>query len=137
VNRLARLTRKYVREFRLDLKGFSVLTEAATGHFAAAAALAALAGGRVWAAARSNRFGSAGKAVRETSRLARALGADRRIAFVNRPDEAPLGEIDIVTNSGNVRPLPGTWLRKLPRTAVVTLMVEPWRSGKRTWICQP
>lgn len=50
--RMARLCRRAVSDMALDLSGLRVLTEAATGPFAATAAIAALAGAEVVAVAR-------------------------------------------------------------------------------------
>ncbi len=110
----------------LDLTHLSVLTEAATGAFAATAPLAAWAGAKVYAVAKPNRHGSAQQAIRETLALAKTLKVEDRISFIRSSNEAPLEEIDLLTNSGNVRPITPALLRSLPKTSVLSLMVEPW-----------
>jgi len=123
---LARLARRFSRKFRLDLSGLRVLTEAATGPFSVTAPLAALAGGTVFAVARPNRYGSAEKSARQVRAVARRLGVSHRIQIVRNSFQAPLHTIDLVTNSGNVRPIDRSFLSQLHPKAVVSLMVEPW-----------
>ena len=129
--RLARIARRFRREFKLDLSNTIVLTEAATGPFSVTAALAALAGARVYAVARTNRYASARKSREATSAIATKLQVKKRIQYIANTSLAPLQKIDIVTNSGNVRPVSPKILAKLPSHAVVSLMVEPWEVRKK------
>ena len=79
VVRTARIVRRVVDETGLDLRGLDVLTEAATGPFAATAAMAAFAGAdEVVALARDSSFGSAEDAFAATAGQARTTRENRR-----------------------------------------------------------
>ena len=110
-----------VRRCALDLTGFCVLTEAATGPYAATASLAALAGAKkVYA------FTTRRQAVVETAALADEAGVASRIEFPATLHTTVLGEADIVTNSGHLRPLSASFIAALKPTAVIPLMYEAW-----------
>ncbi len=123
---LARISRALVHEFRLDLSHHTVLTEAATGPFAATAAMAAFSGAKVYAIAKPSPFGSRRNATTHTLRLAQGLGVADRIHVFPSIEKVPLGNVDIITNSGHVRPISAKWIRKVSSHAVVSLMMEPW-----------
>jgi hypothetical protein len=125
--RLDRLCRRAVSAMALDLSGMRVLTEAATGAFAATAALAAYAGAsEVVAVTRASRWGSADKAVSEVAALAQRLGALSKITFKTGAASDFAGGCDLVTNLGFVRPLDRALLQTLSPHAAVCLMWEPW-----------
>jgi hypothetical protein len=113
---------------RLDLKlaGYAVLTEGATGAYAVTPVLAALAGARVFALANATRYASADEIEEATVRLARVAGVGDSIEFVYEKSPAILSGIDVVTNSGQVRPIDKTMVSYLKSTCVVPLMYEAW-----------
>ena len=98
----------------LDLRGMTILTEAATGAYGVTAPLAALAGAqRVIAVGRSSSHGSAAQAAEWTLKLACVCGvADRVSVLDDVPDNCQA--IDIVTNSGHLRPLDANLISRLP-----------------------
>lgn len=111
----------------LDLTGLTVLTEAATGAYASTPVIAALAGAeRVWAFTRSSRHGSAAQVAAETLGLARAAGIRDRLSVIETVPEDLPGTVDIVTNSGHLRPIDEDLIRRLPDRAVIGLMFEGW-----------
>ncbi len=126
--RLAQLTRRAVDRTGLNLSGRRVLTEAATGAYVVTPVLAALAGAEeVLAVTRSTRFGTVAEVEAQTYRLAAELGVvDPISVVVDRAPDAALGRMDIVTNSGHVRPIDAHVAGLLPPTAVVPLMFEAW-----------
>ena len=129
--RLERLCHRAVRVMDIDLAGMRVLTEAATGPFAATAVIAALAGADVVAVARDSHWGKAKTAIDATASLAERVGVLDRIAFrVGEGHEFANG-CDIVTNLGFIRPIDARTIGVLSPYAVVSLMWEPWefRSG--------
>ena len=127
VTRTVRLMRAAVAEFELDLGGLTVYTEAATGGYAVTAVLAALAGAqKVYALARDNRYARSAQALAETKALARAAGADTAIEYVFEKRQSHLVEADIITNTGNVRPLDAQTVSWLRPDAVIPLMYESW-----------
>ncbi|MGE4553904.1 MAG: hypothetical protein AB7D57_12395, partial [Desulfovibrionaceae bacterium] len=128
LERARRLAEAAIRRFGLDLNGLVVLTEAATGHFALTAPLAALAGAdRVLALGRDSRFGSAEQAHEACRRVARAWGLDEdRLEFLDDRRDPRLREADVVTNLGALRPLDREFLSRLGPCAAVPLMWETW-----------
>jgi hypothetical protein len=124
--RLVRLMADAVERCRLDLTGFSILTEAATGPYIVTPVLAAMAGGTVYALAATTRYAAAGELRSSTQALARMAGVAGRISFSERKDPAIIGRADIVTNSGQVRPVDAEMAGQLKHTCVVPLMYEAW-----------
>lgn len=124
--RLVALMRAAIARIGLDLGGITVLTEAASGAYATTASLAGLAGAeRVFAVARDNRHGSRSHHARQTRALAAAAGVEARLEIVTSPG-AVAADSQIVTNSGNLRPLDRELIVRLPSQAVIALMYEVW-----------
>jgi hypothetical protein len=125
--RLVTLMREAVRHLELDLAGRSVVTEAATGAYAVTPILAALAGaGRVRALARDSDYGTSDEVAAHTQKLAASAGVERRIELVESKRDAGLGDADIVTNSGHLRPLDIDTITRMKRGAAIPLMYEAW-----------
>lgn len=125
--RLARLMRAAVARLRLDLRGLSVLTEAASGAYAVTPVLAALAGAeRVDALTRDTRYGSAEQVAAQTLALAALAGAPGRIRIHTARSPALLAGADIITNSGHVRPLDAAAAAHVRPGVAVPLMYEAW-----------
>lgn len=125
--RLLKLMRAAVRRCQLDLSGTVVLTEAATGAYVVTPILAALAGARqVLAVARPTRHGSVEEISALTMGLARAAGVHERIRIGTEKTPVEVGQADIVTNSGHVRPIDAEMVSWMKPSAVITLMYETW-----------
>jgi hypothetical protein len=122
--RCRRLIGQAIEATGLDLRELTVLTEAASGVYKLTPLIAALAGGRVFTLARDSRYGRAEEIVRETAELAAMWGVSYT-PLAGREDER-IGEADIVTNLGFVRPLDASFLRRLKPTVVIPLMWETW-----------
>ncbi len=127
VRRLQTLMRDAVARCRLDLSGAVVVTEAASGAYVVTPILAALAGAdRVIALARTSRHGTADEVADLTCELARRVGVIERLEVVTRKTRAIVACADIVTNSGNVRPIDRRTVSWMKPTAVIPLMYEAW-----------
>jgi hypothetical protein len=61
-----------------------------------------------------------------TTALAELAGVSDRITFAERRAEAPVSAADIVTNSGQVRPINAEMIAKLKPGCVIPLMYESW-----------
>jgi len=119
--------RSVVRDLALDLRGITVLTEAASGPFAVTALLAALAGAeRVLALTRDSRYGTAAEVERYLREWAAELGCAEPIEISRRPAAEVAAEAELVTNLGFVRPISREVVERLPADAAVSLMWEPW-----------
>jgi hypothetical protein len=126
LRRLARLGREAVARCELDLRGVTVLTEAASGAYLVTPVLAAAAGARVLALTRSTRYGTADQIARQTHMLAKTAQVPGTIEVHTERSAALCAQADIVTNSGHVRPLNAETVASLKPTAVIPLMYESW-----------
>jgi hypothetical protein len=125
--RLLRLIREGIDRCELDLRSSVVLTEAAAGAYAVTPIMAALAGARqVFAFTRTSRHGSIEDVTRQTRTLAKLAGVDGRIEILTDRSPDVIGQADIVTNSGHVRPIDREFVGFLRPTAVIPLMYESW-----------
>jgi hypothetical protein len=112
-------------ELKLNLSRKTVLTEAATGAYSATAIAAALAGAKVYALAKNTRYGAVEDIRRLFSKL--PLSSDAiDITVIEDISTALLSEIDIVTNSGHLRPIGDKFVKSLKPGAVIALMYEAW-----------
>ena len=124
--RLVSLMNAAIERLSLQLGGYAVLTEAATGAYTVTPVLAALAGARVFALANATRYASADEIQEATLELARVAGVRDSIELVHEKDPDLLGQVDIVTNSGQVRPIDKAVISHLKSSSVVPLMYEAW-----------
>jgi hypothetical protein len=125
--RLLTLMRAAVGRCHLDLSGAVVLTEAATGAYVVTPVLAALAGAQqVLALARPSRHGTVDDVTALTMGLARAAGVHERIRIVTEKSAPEVGQADVVTNSGHVRPIDAAMVSWMKPSAVIPLMYEAW-----------
>lgn len=113
-------------KFKPDLKGKRLLTEAASGNYKCTAILGAMAGADVYAIGKDSRYGRYSDVVKETTDAAKVLGVSDRIQFSNRLDEIPLHKMDVVTNTGFVRPINKNFIDQLKGECVIPLIYEPW-----------
>ena len=124
--RLVYLMQEAVRRCELDLRGVTVLTEAATGAYVVTPVLAAMAGADVYAVTRTTRYGTVEEVQEATERLAALAGVARGVHVLTAKSLEVVREADIVTNSGHLRPIDGEVVRWMKPTAVVPLMYETW-----------
>ena len=113
----------------LDLRGRTVLTEAATGPYVVTPLVAALAGAEVIALARDSRYATAEEASRRIARVLEAPGmgdAGERVQLVRTLTPGLIRRADLVTNSGHLRPLDREKLQHVASSAVIALMFEDW-----------
>lgn len=125
--RANRLMRDVISDLNLDLRGITVLTEAASGAFAATSLIAALAGAeRVIAVTRDSSYGSAAEVSSYLMEWAGELGVHKQIEVTTDIHAADLSDCSLVTNLGFVRPINASLVERLADDAVVALMWEPW-----------
>lgn len=125
--RVLSLMRSSIKDCELDLSGFTVLTEAATGAYVVTPLIAAMAGAeRVYALTRSTRHGSVEQVVERTMALAALAGVDDRIKVLVEKSQDLVGSADIVTNCGHVRPIDARMVSWMKPGAVIPLMYESW-----------
>ena len=124
--RLLRLMNAAVDRCQLDLTGRTVVTEAASGAYVVTPVLAAMAGADVCALAASTAYGSAAELRALTTELAGLAGVSDRIAFASAKRASDVGAADIVTNSGQVRPIDAEMVSSMKPGCVIPLMYESW-----------
>ena len=110
----------------LDLRERVVLTEAATGPYVVTALLAAVAGAEVHAFARDTRYGTAEQAIDATRRAGLGLGLRHELSYLRALTPEVIASADVITNSGQLRPLDESLLRHAKDSAVIPLMYEAW-----------
>lgn len=124
--RLIRLMTAAIDRCGLDLSGLTVLTEAASGPYVVTPVLAAMAGADVYALAGSTAYSSSEEIQDLTVALARSGRVQDQIQLVVRKDHGMVAEADIITNSGQVRPIDAEMIAHMKPSAVVPLMYESW-----------
>ncbi len=129
--RESRLINNAISNFNLDLRGLTVLTEAASGHYVWTPIIAALSGAEVIAYSRDSRFATFDEVKRLTLEYAELLDVLTRITVTDILDSSHISKADIITNLGFLRPLNKDKLRNCKETAVITLMWETWEFRER------
>ena len=124
--RLIRLMSAAIDRCSLELTGLTVLTEAASGAYVVTPVLAAMAGADVYALAGGNAYASSTELQELTAELARLAKVADRIQLILRKDPAIVGAADIITNSGQVRPIDADMVPHMKSSSVVPLMYESW-----------
>ncbi|MEO5563747.1 MAG: hypothetical protein ABIR18_09940 [Chitinophagaceae bacterium] len=118
---------KRVKALNLDLKGKTVLTEAASGAYVVTPVLAALAGAKVYAFSKTTRYGTVEEVFANTKKLVESYtGKPLDITFVNTITKEIIEQADIITNSGHLRPLNEEKLQYAKDNVVIPLMYEAW-----------
>jgi hypothetical protein len=118
---------KIVKDLDLNLKDKVVLTEAASGPYIVTPIIAAIAGAKVFAYSKTTSYGTKEEIFRDTKILA-DLFTDFKlnIHFIDELSEDVMSEIDIITNSGHLRPLNEDLLKYAKDDVVISLMYEGW-----------
>lgn len=110
-----------------NLSGQRVLTEAASGPFAATPVIAAVAGAdHVVAVTRSSQWGTVEGILGFTQALAKHFGVDEVVEISTRSSAELAYGADVVTNLGFVRPISRLVVENLSAHAAIALMWEPW-----------
>jgi hypothetical protein len=124
--RIEKLIEETIATFKLDLKGLTVLTEAATGYYSLAPIIAAKAGAeRVLAYAKSSRYATASEAKSLIEKIGRQYQT-KQIEVITRLNRSAIAEADIVTNSNSLRPMDKDFIAAMKEGAVIALMYESW-----------
>lgn len=121
------ICKKIINNLQLDLSGLEVLTEVASGCYAWNPILAALAGAKVHCLGRDSSHGLFKENKNRLQSLSEKLGLSHQIIQISDdPSHLELSNINIVTNSGLLRPIDNNIISKLNTKAVISLMWETW-----------
>jgi hypothetical protein len=113
-------------KFQINLQGKTLLTEAATGNYVCTPIIAAMAGAKVYAIAKESKYGTIAQIKNEVSSIAKCLKVEKKISIIKNLNEISLSGMDIVTNTGFVRPINKSLIDRLKPDCVIPLMWEPW-----------
>lgn len=126
-SRIGKIIWRSIKKFNLDLEGLNVLTEAASGAYAFTPIIAALAGANaVYAYAEDSKYGKKQDIKSQLMALAAGFQVQGRIHVVLEKSPEIIGECDIITNSGFVRPIDRKMIDAMKTTAAIPLMYEAW-----------
>ncbi len=118
---------RQVKALQLDLRGKTVLTEAASGAYIVTPVIAALAGAKVFAYSKTTRYGKVDDVFSSTRKLAETFKEyPLNIHYTEKISPEIVAEADIITNSGHLRPLDETILSHAKDDLVIPLMYEAW-----------
>ncbi len=115
-----------IDKFNLNLNGKVVLTEAATGNYVVTPVIAAKAGAKVYAFTKNSKYGTVEDVKSQTLNLAKELHVAQNINIVTSLENVPLEDVDILTNTGFLRPINKKLIKVLNSKCVIPLMWEPW-----------
>jgi hypothetical protein len=124
--RQIRLIFEAIEKFRLNLQKVVVLTEAASGNYMWTPIIAALAGAKVFAFSKDSKYASFETVKQSTLQICQQLGISKNVTVLDKLDKEVLGEADIITNLGFLRPLDSAKLQHCKKTCVIPLMYETW-----------
>lgn len=115
-----------IRELDLDLNGKTILTEAATGAYVVTPIIAAAAGARVIALTKNSKYGTVEDVKKETFEISGLFQESLDIEIVEKLSPEMLKKVDIITNSGHLRPLDKNILNYVKPETVISYMYEAW-----------
>lgn len=126
--RAIRLIQKGIDALKLNLSGFSVLTEVGSNNYLYTPIIAAMAGAKkVYAWTADTSYGTGGSIKENCMALCHAIGVHERVSIsVNEKPTEQVEKADIITNSGFLRPLDDRLLDHAHPGVVVPLMYEAW-----------
>src|SRR4030066_1049351 len=120
-----------IKRLDLDLSGKTVLTEAATGAYVLTPIIAALAGAEVYAYTKSTKYGSVERVKKQIySVLEEFEIVDPLLHVIDFLTPEIISKVDIITNSGHLRPLNEDKLKYAKSSVVIPLMYEAWELRK-------
>lgn len=109
----------------LNLVGLTIFTEAASGEFIYTPIIAAMAGAKkVYAITNDSKYALKEEVKKNTLLFAKMCNVEEIIEVVF--DKSSIGDADIVTNLGFVRPIDKNTIDKLKKNAVIPYMCEAW-----------
>lgn len=115
-----------INDLKLNLDGKVILTEAASGPYMVTPILASLSGAKkVYAFAKTTKYGTSKEVFSFFNKQLERLNINNiKLIDTLKPDV--IGEADIITNSGHLRPLNEDKLKHFKKNAVISLMYEKW-----------
>lgn len=122
------VVKEQIKNFDLDLTGLVVITECASGFYAYNTFVPILANAKkVIAVSKTTSYGTFDENKKNIEDLAKKFNIDiSTLEVVNKLEDYHLKEVDVITNSGLVRPITSEMMAQMKHTAVIPLMWETW-----------
>ncbi len=125
--RIRKIIKESIDRYNLNLSGYIILTEAASGYYAYTPIIAALANAKmVYALVKDSKYGNKDNVKRNLMTLAREYHVADRIKVIKEKSAEVIKECDIITNSGFVRPINKKMIDSMKSSSVISLMMEAW-----------
>jgi hypothetical protein len=122
-----RLIKEAINIFKLDLRGLEIFTEAASGNYKWTPIMACLSNAKkVYAVTKDSKYSTADNVIKEIRGIASQLNINNRLEVIREKKTVYVKKSDIFTNSGFVRPIDADMIKNMKKTAVISLMWEPW-----------
>lgn len=129
--RAIKLIKEIISKLKLDLDGYTVLTEVGSNFYLHMPIIASLAGAKkVYAIAKDTSYGNADDVRNECLKMLNMIGIQNVVFSSNIIPDNFVQEANIITNSGNLRPINSELYSKVNKTVVVPLMYEKWELRK-------
>ncbi len=127
MNRAIKIINETIKDFNVSLKEKIVLTEVGSDNYLFTPIIASLSGAlKVYALAKDSKYGKADEIINQCKAICEQFEINNITFLKNELDIKLLPEVDIITNSGNLRPLDKDKLNFLKPSAVIPLMFEAW-----------
>jgi hypothetical protein len=125
------LIKEAINFLKLDLTGYTVLTEAASGNYAVTPIIALMANAdRVIGITDNSKYATTTEVISQTRALEKLCNLKKQTEIYTTKDTNIISEADIITNLGFVRPLDHTVISAMKSTAVIPYMCEGWEFRK-------
>jgi len=120
-----------IKTIKLDLSGLTILTEAASGNWAYVPFLAALSGASsVICITKNSKYGKTKEIIHNFDMLSEYFDVQKKVHVYDKITKKIIDKADVVTNSGFLRPIDQQFINSMKKTAVISLMWEPWEFRK-------
>lgn len=124
--RVKKLIEDAIKFNKLDLTDIVVFTEAASKNYVVTPILTAMAGAKVYAITSDSRYGKAKDVEEFTYNFAEFCGVRDKIKVVFEKKKEIVGQANIITNLGFVRPIDKNFIEMMNEKAVIPYMYEAW-----------
>ena len=127
MNRSYKIIADAIKTLNVDISGKIVMTEVGSQKYLYTPIIASMCGAsKVYALAKDNKYGLARDIIKDAENICSALNIKNILFLENEIPDGILETCDIVTNSGNLRPINSEKILKFKTGAVIPLMFEAW-----------
>lgn len=127
IKNFEKIIKNSISKINLDLTDLIILTEAATGNWISTPLIASFANAKqVICISKDTKYGKSFDIQKNFKQITSYFDIADKIHVFDKLDSNLISKADIVTNSGHVRPIDRKFIDAMKKTAVITLMWEPW-----------